>query len=115
MRRFPPDFVFQLDAHEKAEVVTNGDHLSKLKSSKSMPFAFTEYGAVALANVLASAQAVEMGIYVVRAFVQLRQVFETLRELADKVTPSKQAWPHPKWQQQVVMQMLDGLLAAGAH
>jgi hypothetical protein len=85
--RFPPDFMFQLDAHEKAEVVTNCDHLSKLKFSKALPFAFTEYGAVALANVLASAQAVEMGIYVVRAFVQLRQVFETLRELADKVTP----------------------------
>lgn len=85
--RFPPDFMFQLDTPEKAEVVTNCDHLHKLKFSKALPHAFTEYGAVALANVLASAQAVEMGIYVVRAFVQLRQVFETLRELADKVTP----------------------------
>ena len=131
--RFPPDFMFQLDAPEKAEVVTNCDHLSKLKFSKAMPFAFTEYGAVALANVLASAQAVEMGIYVVRAFVQLRQasavhadlakrltelelsterlelshdtfsrntrnqlrqVFEALRELADKVTPPEP--PPPK-------------------
>lgn len=85
--RFPADFMFQLDTAEKAEVITNCDHLQMLKFSKSMPFAFTEYGAVALANVLASAQAVEMGIYVVRAFVQLRQVFEALRELADKVTP----------------------------
>ena len=59
--RFPADFMFQLDAAEKAEVVTNCDHLQKLKFSKSMPFAFTEYGAIALANVLASAQAVEMG------------------------------------------------------
>ena len=59
--RFPPDFMFQLDAPEKTEVVTNCDHLSKLKFSKALPFAFTEYGAVALANVLASAQAVEMG------------------------------------------------------
>ena len=130
--RFPQDFMFQLDAPEKAEVVTNCDHLSKLKFSKALPFAFTEYGAVALANVLASPQAVEMGIYVVRAFVQLRQassvhadlakrlidlelsterlelshdnfsrntrnqlrkVFETLRELADKVTPVEPASP----------------------
>jgi hypothetical protein len=37
--RFPPDFMFQLDAPEKAEVVTNCDHLQKLKFSKSMPFA----------------------------------------------------------------------------
>ena len=84
--RFPQDFMFQLDAPEKAEVVTNCDHLSKLKFSKSLPFAFTEYGAVALANVLASAQAVEMGIYVVRAFVQLRQASSVHADLAKRLT-----------------------------
>lgn len=36
--RFPPDFMFQLDAPEKAEVVTKCDHLQKLKFSKSLPF-----------------------------------------------------------------------------
>ena len=60
--RFPTDFMFQLGAAEKAEVVTNCDHPQKLRFSKSMPFAFTEYGAVPLANVPASPQAVEMGI-----------------------------------------------------
>jgi len=71
--RFPQDFMFQLDAGEKAEVISNCDHLQKLKFSKALPYAFTEHGAIQAANVLASAQAVEMGIYVVRAFVQLRQ------------------------------------------
>lgn len=84
--RFPPDFMFQLDAPEKAEVVTNCDHLQKLKFSRALPFAFTEYGAVALANVLASAQAVEMGIYVVRAFVQLRQASAVHADLAKRLT-----------------------------
>lgn len=84
--RFPHDFMFQLAAPEKAEVVTNCDHLQKLKFSKSMPFAFTEYGAVALANVLASSQAVEMGIYVVRAFVQLRQASSVHADLAKRLT-----------------------------
>ena len=84
--RFPPDFMFQLDAPEKAEVVTNCDHLSKLKFSKALPFAFTEYGAVALANALASAQAVETGIYVVRAFVQLRQASSVHADLAKRLT-----------------------------
>ena len=84
--RFPPDFMFQLDAPEKAEVATNCDHLSKLKFSKALPFAFTEYGAVALANVLASPQAVEMGIYVVRAFVQLRQASSVHADLAKRLT-----------------------------
>ena len=71
--RFPPDFMFQLTVAEKAEVITNCDHLRNLKFSKSLPFAFTEHGAIQAANVLASVQAVEMGIYVVRAFVQMRQ------------------------------------------
>ena len=84
--RFPSDFMFQLDASEKTEVVTNCDHLNKLKFSQSLPFAFTEYGAVALANVLASAQAVEMGIYVVRAFVQLRQASAVHADLAKRLT-----------------------------
>ena len=84
--RFPPDFMFQLDAPEKVQVVTNCDHLSKLKFSRALPFAFTEYGAVALANVLASAQAVEMGIYVVRAFVQLRQASSVHADLAKRLT-----------------------------
>ncbi|MEK7413011.1 MAG: ORF6N domain-containing protein [Planctomycetota bacterium] len=83
--RFPSDFMFQLDAAEKAEVITNCDHLSKLKFSKSLPFAFTEYGAVALANVLASTQAVEMGIYVVRAFVRLRQAASLHEDLAKRL------------------------------
>jgi hypothetical protein len=83
--RFPSDFMFQLDAIEKLEVITNCDHLAKLKFSKSLPFAFTEYGAVALANVLASGQAVEMGIYVVRAFVRLRQAATLHADLAKRL------------------------------
>ena len=78
--------MFQLDAAEKAEVVTNCDHLSKLKFSRTLPFAFTEFGAVALANVLASAQAVEMGIYVVRAFVRLRQAASLHEDLARRLS-----------------------------
>jgi hypothetical protein len=83
--RFPPDFMFQLSPEEKAQVVTNCDHLQKLKFSKALPYAFTEYGAVALANVLASSQAVEMGIYVVRAFVRLRQAAALHDDLAKRL------------------------------
>ena len=83
--RFPTDFMFQLTDIEKSEVVTNCDHLSKLKFSKSLPFAFTEYGAVAIANVLASPQAVEMGIYVVRAFVRLRDAAGLHKDLAERL------------------------------
>jgi hypothetical protein len=61
-------------------------HLQKLKFSKAMPHASTEYGAVASSNVLASPQAVEIGIYVVRAFVQLRQASAVHADLAKRLS-----------------------------
>lgn len=61
---------------------TNCDHLAKLKFSKALPQAFTEHGAIQAANVLASSQAVEMGIFVVRAFVRLRQAAREHQDLA---------------------------------
>ncbi|WP_260602408.1 ORF6N domain-containing protein [Variovorax sp. MHTC-1] len=57
LERFPADFMFALTPGEKAEVVTNCDHLRNLKYSRTLPFAFTEYGAIQAANVLGSAQA----------------------------------------------------------
>ncbi len=83
--RFPPDFLFQLTEAEKAEVVTNCDHLARLKFSRTRPYAFTEHGAIQAANVLASSQAVEMGIYVVRAFVKLREAAIGHQELAKRL------------------------------
>ena len=83
--RFPADFMFQITPEEKQEVVTNCDHLAKLKFSKSLPFAFTEHGAIQASNVLASPQAVEMGVYVVRAFVRLRALIATQRNLAARL------------------------------
>jgi ORF6N domain len=85
--RFPEDFIFTLNAAEKLEVITNCDHLARLKFAKSLPFAFTEHGAIMAATVLNSAQAVAMSIYVVRAFIQMREQLaansEVLRRLAE--------------------------------
>jgi len=83
--RFPADFLFQLTAAEKAEVVANCGHLQKLKFSKALPYAFTEHGAIQAANVLASSQAVEMGIFVVRAFVHLREAASVHADLAKRL------------------------------
>ena len=66
-------------------MVTNCDHLARLKFSKSLPFAFTEHGAIQAANVLNSAEAIKMGVYVVRAFVQLREILANHRELASRL------------------------------
>ncbi|MBK6974759.1 MAG: ORF6N domain-containing protein [Sterolibacteriaceae bacterium] len=83
--RFPEDFMFRLTAVEKQEVVTNCDHLTRLKFSSALPFAFTEHGAIQAANVLASPQAVEMSVYVVRAFVRLRELIASNTELAQRL------------------------------
>lgn len=71
--RFPEDFVFRLNAAEKTEVITNCDHLAHLKFAKSLPYAFTEHGAIMAATMLNSPQAVAMSVYVVRAFVRMRE------------------------------------------
>jgi hypothetical protein len=49
--KFPEDFIFQLSQEEKDEVVTNCDHLNKLKFSLSLPYVFTEHGALMAASV----------------------------------------------------------------
>ena len=72
--RFPKDFLFQLTHQEKKEVVTNCDHLARLKFSPVRPYAFTEHGALMAANVLNSARAVKMSVYVVRAFIKQREM-----------------------------------------
>lgn len=83
--RFPDDFRFQLTASEKAEVVTNCDHLSGLKFSKSLPYAFTEHGALMAANVLNSPEAVKMSVHVVRAFIKQRELISGQAEILKKL------------------------------
>ena len=83
--RFPPDFGFQLTAAEKAEVVANCDHLARLKFSPVLPHAFTEHGAIMAATVLNSPRAVQMSVFVVRAFVKMRAALTDTRELARKL------------------------------
>jgi hypothetical protein len=84
--RFPEDFMFQLTENEKAEVVANCDHLKRLKFSPNLPYAFTEHGAIMLATVLNSPIAVQASIQVVRAFVKLRAMLSSNKELAHKLT-----------------------------
>ena len=88
--RFPEDFVFQLSAEEKAKVVANCDHLSNLKYSKALPYAFTEHGAIMAASVLNSPRAVEVSVFIVRAFVKLRRTIADHRELASKIVQIEQ-------------------------
>ncbi len=83
--RFPEDFRFQLTPSEKAEVVTNCDHLYGLNYSKTVPHAFTEHGALMAANVLNSPEAVKMSVHVFRAFIKQRELIAGQAEILKKL------------------------------
>ena len=83
--RFPQDFMFQLSAEEKTEVVAKCDHLASLKFSPTHPYAFTEHGAIMLAAVLNTPRAIGVSVFVVRAFVRLREILTTHKALAHKL------------------------------
>ena len=85
LSRFPSDFMFQLSKEEKHEVVTNCDHLAKLKFSKALPYAFTEHGALMAASILNTERAAEVSVFVVRAFVRLREMIASHKALAAKL------------------------------
>ena len=84
--RFPVDFMFQLTAKEhevlRAQIVTSNEGRG---GRRYPPYAFTEHGAIMAATVLSSPKAVEMSVFVVRAFVRLREMLATNRQLADKI------------------------------
>ena len=61
-KRFPSDFIFRLTKDEKCEVVTNCDHLGKLKFSPTLPAAFTEHGAIMAAAVLSTERAIKVSV-----------------------------------------------------
>jgi hypothetical protein len=108
--RFPADFMFQLTAKEavalrsqiatssglnQSQIATGSKSRSILKSQiatssshggrRSRPYAFTEYGALMAANVLNSDRAVQMSVFVIRAFVKMRETLLGTRELAKKL------------------------------
>ena len=88
MEKFPADFVFQLTVEEAEEVQRSRSQLVILKRGaniKYLPYAFTEHGALMAANVLNSPRAVQMSVFVVRAFVRIRAALKDTRELARKL------------------------------
>jgi ORF6N domain len=84
--RFPSDFTFQLTAKEhetlRLQIATSN---KRRGGRRYAPHAFTEHGAIMAATVLNSERAVQMSVFVVRAFVRLREMLATNRRLAGKI------------------------------
>ena len=86
-KRFPEDFAFQLTAGEadslRSQIATSRSHGGR----RYRPYAFTEHGALQAANILNSANAVRMSVFVIRAFVKVREQLVTnaaiLKRLAE--------------------------------
>jgi phage regulator Rha-like protein len=88
IEKFPSDFMFRLNAKEAARLLRSRSQIATLKRGqniKHLPYVFTEHGAIMAANVLNSPQAVQMSVFVVRAFVKMRGSFSDSRELVKKL------------------------------
>ena len=85
IKRFPEDFMFQLTKGEfdnlKSQIVTS----SWGGLRRATPYAFTEQGIAMLSSVLKSERAIDVNILIMRAFVKMRQILSTHKELADKL------------------------------
>lgn len=103
INRFPRDFMFQIDDGEKNELVANCDRLKVLKHSTSNPYAFTEHGAIMIATILNSPQADKMSVFVVRAFVKLREFVSSHVEIVKRLEElEKKTGSHDKAIQQII-------------
>jgi hypothetical protein len=82
--RFPEDFMFRLTLSETESLnrSQNATGSQKHRDPRFPPYAFTEHGAIMAATILNSPRAIEMSVYVVRAFVQLRELLSSNKELA---------------------------------
>jgi len=84
IQRFPEEFMFRLSAEERDQLVTICHRFKTMKHSSTLPHAFTEHGVAMLASVLKSERAVKISINIIKAFVKLREILSTHKELANK-------------------------------
>jgi hypothetical protein len=83
--RFPSDFMFSLSREEFTDLISQNATSKGRGGRRKLPNVFTEHGAVMAANVLNSPQAVQMSVFVVRAFVRLREMMLTNRDVVAKL------------------------------
>ena len=94
LKRFPADFMFELSREEYRFLlrtqIASLEGTGKGRYSKYSPFAFTEHGVTALASILNSEKAIEMGVAVVRAFISLKQLAFNQKKFSEQIDELKQ-------------------------
>lgn len=85
IQRFPEDFMFQLTKEEWEALRFQFETSNERGGNRYLPYAFTEQGLAMLSGILRSDKAIEVNIFIMRAFVTLRQFVLTNKELSDKL------------------------------
>lgn len=109
-KRFPADFIFQLSAEEAESLVSQNVIPSRRSLGGFLPYAFTEQGVAMLSSVLNSDRAVQVNIAIMRAFVKLREVMTTHKDLAHKIEALERKYQDHDQEIQVIFQAIKRLL-----
>jgi len=89
--RFPPDFLFQLNRQESLALKCQiGISNNRRGGRRYFPYAFTEHGAIMAANVINSPKAIQMSVFVIRAFVKMRAALNETVKMAEKLSALEQ-------------------------
>jgi len=110
IQRFPADFMFQLTSDE-AEILRSQFVISSWGGRRYLPFVFTEQGVAMLSSVLKSDRAIQVNIAIMRAFVKLREVLATHKELARRLEELEGKFQRHDGQIQEVFDAIRALLA----
>ncbi|MBI4777343.1 ORF6N domain-containing protein [Candidatus Desantisbacteria bacterium] len=110
--RFPEDFRFQLTKEEFESLILQFETSKKRRGGRrKLPYVFTEHGAIMLASVLNSVIAVRASIQVVRAFVHLREILSTHKELVHKLNELERKTEKHDTQIQAIFEAIRQLMA----
>ena len=113
--RFPEDFIFQLTREEMEMWKHSRSQIATLKRGQNVkypPNAFTEHGAIMAANVLNSRLAIQMSVFVVRAFIKIREMAIAHRELSRRIDELEKRLNVHDEQTQVILRAIRELMAA---
>lgn len=114
IKRFPEDFMFQL-TKEEFKILKSQFAISSWGGTRKLPYAFTEQGVAMLSGVLNSERAVQVNIAIMRAFVRLRQILSTNKELAHKLEQLERKIEKHDTEIQAIFEAIRQLMAPSAE
>jgi hypothetical protein len=109
-QRFPEDFMFLITPKEKAQLILEFEQLAILKFSPTLPYAFTEHGAVMLASVLNSVKAIKVNIQIVRVFISISRTLADQKALRSEIEKIRKKVENNRKNIELVFAYLDQLL-----